>query len=85
MGFELNPYDMCVANANIKGKQCTVFWYVDDNKIIHVDPKVVNKVIEIIEETFGKMPLTTRDKRNFSGHEYKIQDKKVKTGMKKYI
>ena len=24
MGFELNPYDLCVANANINGKQCTI-------------------------------------------------------------
>ena len=45
MGFELNPYDLCVANENIKGKQCTVCWYVDDNKISHVDPKVAHKVI----------------------------------------
>ena len=24
IGFELNPYDMCVANTNIERKQCTV-------------------------------------------------------------
>ena len=24
MGFEVNPYDMCVANAVINGKQCTI-------------------------------------------------------------
>ena len=33
MGFELNPYDLCVANAELEGKQCTICWYVDDNKI----------------------------------------------------
>ena len=37
IGLELNPYDLCVANANINGKQCTVCWYVDDNKISHED------------------------------------------------
>ena len=24
IGFKLNPYDLCVANAKIKGKQCTI-------------------------------------------------------------
>ena len=26
MGFTLNPYDPCVANCMIDGKQCTVVW-----------------------------------------------------------
>ena len=56
MGFELNPYDLCVANANIEGKQCTVCWYGDDNKISHVDPKVADEAIKTIEEKFGKTP-----------------------------
>jgi hypothetical protein len=32
MGFELNPYDSCIANSTIGGKQCTIAWYVDDTK-----------------------------------------------------
>ena len=35
MGFKLNPYDRCVANKEINGKQCTIIWYVDDLKISH--------------------------------------------------
>eukprot|EP00816_Leptocylindrus_hargravesii_P012768 CAMPEP_0196825502 /NCGR_PEP_ID=MMETSP1362-20130617/93091_1 /TAXON_ID=163516 /ORGANISM="Leptocylindrus danicus, Strain CCMP1856" /LENGTH=337 /DNA_ID=CAMNT_0042205941 /DNA_START=1969 /DNA_END=2982 /DNA_ORIENTATION=- len=31
MGFKLNRYDPCVANKVIKGKQCTIGWWVDDN------------------------------------------------------
>jgi hypothetical protein len=49
-GFELNPYDTCVANKTIDGKQCTIAWYVDDNKISHVDDKVVTQVIKMIEK-----------------------------------
>ena len=49
MGFELNPYDMCVANSMIDSKQCTIVWYVDDNKISHVNPNVVTNVIQKIE------------------------------------
>jgi uncharacterized spore protein YtfJ len=54
MGFKLNPYDLCVANSQIKGKQCTVAWFVDENKISHVDDTVVTDIIEKIEAKFGK-------------------------------
>ena len=30
MGFELNPYDPCVANKVVNGNQLTVCWHVDD-------------------------------------------------------
>ncbi len=58
MGFELNLYDMCVANKTIDGKQCTLVWYVDDTKILHVDGNVVSHVDRIsynIEGDGGKM------------------------------
>ena len=37
MGFELNPYDKCVANKMVNGKQCTIVWYVDDVKVSHME------------------------------------------------
>ena len=43
-GFEINPYDPCVANKMIDGKQCTILWHVDDLKISHVDPGVVTTI-----------------------------------------
>ena len=43
-GFVINPYNFCVANKIINGKQCTVVWHVDDLKISHVDPKVVTTI-----------------------------------------
>ena len=46
MGHDLNPYDRCVANKVINGKQCTIAWYVDNTKISHVDTKVVTEAIE---------------------------------------
>ena len=33
-GFVINPYDRCVANKIINGKQCTIVFYVDDNKLV---------------------------------------------------
>ena len=55
LGFTLNLYDPCVANANIKGSQCTIVWYVDDNKISHKDQAVVDDLIQRIEAKFGHM------------------------------
>ena len=67
MGFELNPYDPCVANAMIEGKKCTIAWYVDDNKISHEDPEVVSMIIRKIEERFGKMTVTRGKEHVFLG------------------
>jgi hypothetical protein len=30
MGFEINPYDPCVANKMVNGTQITIRWHVDD-------------------------------------------------------
>jgi hypothetical protein len=45
-GFRLNPYDPCVANKQVKGEQLTVCFHVDDCKILHLIPKVMDKTIE---------------------------------------
>jgi len=42
----------------INGKQCTIAWYVDDNKISHVEPDVVTEIVAKIEKRFGKMTVT---------------------------
>jgi hypothetical protein len=57
MGLELNPYDQCVANKTINGKQCTILWYVNDTKISHEDSNVVTAIIDAIEEKFDKMTV----------------------------
>lgn len=85
MGFVLNPYDLCVANSTINGKQCTIVWYVDDNKISHADPKVVDDIISKLESKFGKMSQTRGSQHDFLGMTMNYKDKKVKIGMKKHI
>ncbi|KAI2505105.1 Reverse transcriptase (RNA-dependent DNA polymerase) [Fragilaria crotonensis] len=67
MGFELNPYDSCVANCVIEGKHCTVAWYVDDTKISHVNPDVVTRVIQELEKRFDKMTVTRGREHTFLG------------------
>ncbi len=44
-GFTVNPYDPCVWNRDIVGKQITICFHVDDCKISHLDHKVVNYTI----------------------------------------
>ena len=44
IGFELNPYDPCVANKTIKGKQLTLVWHVDDIKASYVEAEVVTRM-----------------------------------------
>ena len=58
-GFTINPYDWCVANKQIEGRQCTLIWHVDDMKISQGDSKVVDGIIRMLEEEFGKEALLT--------------------------
>jgi hypothetical protein len=67
MGVKLNPYDPCVANATIEGKQCTLAWYIDDTKISHVNPDVVTRVIVELEKCFDKMTVTRGREHAFWG------------------
>ena len=41
LGYVINPYDPCVANKMINGKQMTICWHVDDLIIGHVESSVV--------------------------------------------
>ena len=67
MGFELNPYDLCVANKMINGSQCTIVFYVDDNKISHKDPTVVDSVINELKKYFGELTVEKGNKFDFFG------------------
>jgi hypothetical protein len=54
-GFETNPYDLCVMNKKVNGKQMTVAWHVDDIKVSHVDRNVVDDFIDnYLEPEFGQ-------------------------------
>ena len=74
MGFVLNPYDSCVANCDINGKQCTIAWYVDDMKISHVDPEVVTDIINKIESKFDKMTVMRGKEHVFLGMKIRYTD-----------
>ena len=56
--FMPNPYDLCITNKIVQGKQLTVAWHVDDLKVSHKISTIVNQFITDMENEFGKeMPI----------------------------
>ena len=86
MGFEINPYDKCVANRIVDKKQQTICWYVDDNKLSHKDPAVNTEVLDKLTERFGKLDISRGKEHNFLGIDFKlIGNGKLEIGMVDYI
>ena len=70
-----------MANKLINGKQCTIVFSVDDNKVSHKDPTVVTQVLDQISKYFGDLTITRGIKHNFLGMNIEIKDKKVYIDM----
>jgi len=66
IGFEFHPYDPCVVNKMVEGKQWTICFNVDDCKISHAYSRVVDQMIEwlrkhyetVWEDGTGKMNVS---------------------------
>ncbi|KAL7461201.1 hypothetical protein ACHAXS_001624, partial [Conticribra weissflogii] len=54
-GFTVNPYDPCVANKWLQGRQLTVTWHVDDLKVSHRNSKCVSQVIQWLSSLYGEL------------------------------
>ena len=89
IGFEVNPYDPCVANKMVDGQQMTISWHVDDLKASHKDSKVIDDFITWVEQTYGKIGKVkvVRGKvHDYLGMELDYQVKgQVSIGMIPYI
>ena len=70
-GFEINPYDPCVANKRVKGTYLTVVWHVDDLKISHKRKQVVEDFVKWLDKTYsdknGKVTVTRGTKHVYLG------------------
>jgi hypothetical protein len=51
----MNPYDPCVWNKIINGKQCTICFHDDDCKISHVSAEVLDYIIAWLHEEYEKV------------------------------
>jgi hypothetical protein len=90
----MNPYDPCVWNKMIEGKQCTLCFHVDDCKILHQSSKVVTKVIKwlrkdyksILEDGSGKMKIDWGKVHKYLGMTLDFTtDRQGKISMIKYV
>ena len=90
-GFTINPYDICVANKMVNGKQFTVMWHVDDLKASHKDSKVIDDFIEWAKEKYEDEGITKLKPSRGKVHDYLgitldySEKGKVKIYMKDYI
>jgi hypothetical protein len=68
MGFEINPYDPCMANKPMDGKQMTVKWHVDDLMISHVNQDKILKFVKCIKDIYGdNLPENVDMTHNYLG------------------
>jgi len=51
-GFELNPYDPCVANKMVEDKVLIICFHMDDCKISHESNPVVENTISWLKEDY---------------------------------
>ena len=90
-GFKINPYDICVANKLVNGKQFTVMWHVDDLKISHVEKAVVDNFIEWARHKYEDSKITKLKPSRGKVHDYLgitldyTTKGKVRIYMKQYI
>ena len=89
VGFVFNPYDPCVANRQVNGKQQTICFHVDDVMSSHVDPKTNEKFFKWLNNKYGgygQVKATCGDVHNYLGMTFDFSDKgKVQVGMVDYI
>ena len=63
-GFIINPYEPCVSNMTVNGKQMTIIWHVDALKISHFDADEVTKVIDWMEGIYLSHTKDYRGKKH---------------------
>ena len=54
-GYKINPYDGCMANKVIKGKQIMICFHVDDCKISHESSKVIDDIIDWLRSEYERI------------------------------
>ena len=85
-GFWAKSAWKCVAKNMSKEKQCTLLWYVDDNKLFIMKDEVWEYIIAKVAENCGELSIQCGKKTVFIGMDIEITDDgKVKIGMQEYI
>jgi hypothetical protein len=74
-GYKINPYNGCVADKLVKGKQLTICFHIDDCKISHKSSGVINDTItwlrveyeSIFENGLGQMKVHKGETHKYLG------------------
>ena len=72
--FEMNPFDPCVANKIINGKQMTVCFHVDDLLMLHHEEEVIREFARYLEGIYGKLEVTIGDELEYLGMKFRFSD-----------
>ncbi len=87
MGFEINPYDPCVANKTVNGTQMTVRWHADDLMISHTNHDNIMVFVKKTKDVYGenlREKVGTVDDYLGKTFDYSF-DNKVQINMSQYI
>jgi hypothetical protein len=87
MGFEVNPYNPCVANKMINGSQMTVRWHVDDLMISHSRNEDILQFLRALKDMYGdNLAENTGRIQDYLRMVFDFSDwDKVKINMTKYL
>ena len=85
-GLSVDPYDRCIENSTINGEKCTIVWYVDNNKVFHIDEEVNTKLNDTIAERFGELTVSRGNNQKFQGIDIEfLSNRKLSLFIKYYI
>ncbi len=87
MGFEINPYNPCVANKHADGKQITVRWHIDDLMISHANQDKILKFVKCIKDIYGdKLAKNVGMTHNYLGMTFDYAfEREVQINMSIYL
>ena len=69
----------------VEGTQCTIDWYVDDNKLSHKNPEVILDIINEVEEHFVELSIVIGNKHTLLVMNIDIKGNTIQVDMDKQL
>ena len=85
MGYEINRYDRFVSNKCIEVTQCTIYWYVYYNKLLHKNIEEIFDIMNELKKTFGDIYFVRGSKYTLLVMNIEIKDNTIQVGMVKQL
>ena len=84
-GFEANPYDQCVFNKMVNGKQVTVAFHVDDLLVTSQSMEAIDYLIQFLESKFTAVTAEKGDKHSYLAMTIETNRRHYTVSMHGYI